>query len=156
MAFTRSGAAEASRNPMAAGVLSAIATTDELIGLLPFFPTQGEAFSFNREKALPTAEFVATNHGSLSDSAATYDRVTVPVRELITDIDMYLFALEMQGDTIDQRATQLKKKLKACDRLIAQKAITGRFATGATMIAVPGFGGVYIDAIVIGPNQDTD
>lgn len=155
-ALTLYEASKLSRNPLARGVMLAVATSDEMLSRMPMVPTAGESFMYNREKALPTAEFVAPDHTSLTESSATFDRVTVPVRLLITDIDVMLFSELQQGDTNAQTATQLEKKLKAVGRKIAEKAISGAYGTGYTLSGPTVSPGLAIDAIVMGPHQDSD
>jgi hypothetical protein len=156
MALTIFEAAKLSRNPLARGVMLAVATSDELISQLPMIPTPGESFVYNREKALPSAEFVAPDHASVAESGATFDRVTVPLRLIVTDVDTYVFAEEQQSETNPQSATQLTLKLKSVGRKIADKAISGAYGTGYTLSAQPaGWVGPGIDALVAGPGQDT-
>lgn len=149
-------AAKLSVNPLTRGVLTAIATSDEMISQLMMQPTGGSAVSYNREKTLPTAEFVAPDHSSITESSATFDQVTVPLRLMVSDVDVYDFVEEQQEDTNSQGAIQLEKKLKAAGRLIAQKAITGGFTTSFTSSEATTSPGLAIDACVPGAWQDTD
>lgn len=156
MALSLYEAAKLSRNPLARGVMLAIATSDELISQLPMMGVPGESFVYNREKALPTAEFVAPDHGSLTESSATFDRVIVPMRLLVTDLDVYDFAEEQMADTNGQRATQLAQKLKAVGRKIADKSITGAYMTSATISEATTSPGLAIDAVTASFGQDSD
>ena len=123
MPFTLYDAAKQSQNELTAGVLKAIATSDEMISQLPMVRKSGESFMYNREKALPQAEFVSPTHTSLTESSATFDRVIVPLRLIVTDVDTYIFAEQQQSDLVAQRGLQLQQKLKAVGRTIADKAI---------------------------------
>lgn len=152
MAHTLFEAAKLSRNPLARGVLTAIATTDELLSQVPMQGMQGESFRYNREKALPTVEFVSPTHSSIAESSATFDQVTVPMRMIVSDVDVYLFAEQQQGDINAQRAVQLEKKLKALGRTLGQKLITGAFVTSATFAAAL-TGVTFVSA---GPGLDSD
>lgn len=151
MAYTLIQAAKLSRNPLARGVMQSIVTTDEMLAVIPMVSKMGEAFRYNREKALPSAEFVSPTHTSLTESSATFDQVTVPMRTIITDVDVYLFAEQQQGDTNAQMAVQLEKKLKATGRLISQKLVDGGYAGGFTLSS--SIAGVTPGTF--GPGQDT-
>lgn len=156
MALTYTEAAKLSRNPLAAGVLKAIATSDELISVLPMAPVSGESFVYNREKALPSAEFVALDHSSLTESSATFDKVTVPLRAMVTDVDVYNFAANQMGETNAQMPVQLAQKLKAVGYKIAEKAITGAYVTSATFSEPGSSPGAALAFVSAGPGQDSD
>lgn len=156
MALTLLEAAKLSRNPLAAGVLTAVATSDELISQILMEPTAGESVVYNREKTLATAEFVAPSHTSLTESSTSFDKVMVPMRLLVTDLDIYNFASEQLGDTNNQQAQQLALKLKAVGRTIASKMISGVYTTSATVANATVSPGLAIDAVVVGPTQDSD
>lgn len=141
-----------SRNPLMQGILKAVATSDELTSQLPFASVMGDSFSYNREKALPTVEFVSPTHAAITESSATFDKVTVPLRMIVSDVDVYEFAARQQNtDGMDATAVQVEKKLKALGRTIGQKVITGAYATGSTVNEA--LGGTTIASI--GPNQDS-
>lgn len=152
MALTLLEAAKQSQNELTAGVLLAIATSDEMISQLPMVRKGGESFMYNREKTLPTAGFVSPTHTSVGESSADSDRVTVPLRLLVDDVDTYIFAQQQQSDLMQQRGAQVSQKLKATGRTIADKMINGAFASGATQ--VDSISGVTI--VSVGPNQDSD
>jgi hypothetical protein len=152
MAMTLFEAAKLSRDKLARGVLLAVATSDELIGQLPMVPTTGKSYDYDREKALAAAEWVAPDHSSLTESSTTFAQVNVPLRLLVSDVDTYDFAQEQMSELNDQRSLQLRKKLKAAGRTIANAAINGD--SGSTIVATPGMAGVTYDDF--GPLQDTD
>lgn len=152
MAHTLYEGSKLSRNPLAAGVLRAIATTDELLAVTPMVIKPGESWMYNREKALPSVEFVAPDHTSIAESSATFDRVIVPKRLIVSDVDTYLFTEEEQGETNSQKPVQLMKKLKALGRKLGDKLINGGYATSVTLSAA--IAGTA--SFVAGPNQDSD
>lgn len=152
MALTLFEAAKLSRNPLTAGVLLAIATSDEMISQLPMVRKGGESFVYNREKALPTAEFVSPTHTSLTESGATFDRVIVPLRLMVTDVDTYIFAEQQQQDLVQQRSVQVQQKLKSVGRTIADKMINGAYATGASIS--PAMAGLTF--VAVSAYQDSD
>ncbi len=151
MALTLFEAAKMSRNPLTAGMMLAIATSDEFTSQIPMVRKSGESFAYNREKTLPSAEFVAPDHSSIAESGATPERVTVPMRLLVSDVDTYIFTDEQQSELTSQSATQLTQKLKAAGRTIAAKFINGKYNSSVTITeAIAG-----ITAAGAGPHQDS-
>lgn len=156
MALTLLEAAKLSRNPLTKGVLMAVATSDQMISQLLMEPTGGEAVAYNREKTLASAGFVSPNHTSIPESSTSFDRVLVPIRQLVADLDMYSFALEQQSENTDQMAQQIALKLKSAGRTIAKKSIDGVYVTTATVANATVSPGLAVDAVVVGPTQDSD
>lgn len=159
-------AAKHSRNPLQRGVLTAIATNDELLSQVVMVPKGGESFSYSREMALPTMPFYEVAPVSdadlgtpgapaaIAESSGTTEQVTVPMRTLAGNVDVSNFAEEQQDDPNMQSAMQLEMKLKALGRTIGQKLITGNYATTFAMsAAIPGFAIPSTGAV--GPNQDS-
>jgi len=154
MALTLLDMAKASRNPLAAGISKAIATSDDLISQIPFSSTLGDSISYDREKALPTVEFVSPTHTSITESSPTYDKVTVPLRLIVSDVDVYEFAQRQQNEINDPTSLAIASKLKALGRTLGQKIVTGGYATSGTMgTAIAGL--VLASTSPIGPNQDS-
>jgi hypothetical protein len=145
-------AAKNAPNPQTAAMYLAVATSDEMISQLDMRPKSGESFVYTREKGLPSAEFVSPTHTTLAESGQEADRVSVPMRLLVSDVDTYIFTQVQQSGLREQMGIQLAGKLKAAGRLIANKAINGRFATTTTLDRA--FAG--ITAVVAGPLQDSD
>ena len=151
MALTLYEAAKLSRNPLAAGIFKAIVTQDELFSLLPFVGKAGDSFSYNREKALPSAEWVSPTHTSLAESSATFDQVTVPKREIASNMDLYNFALANQ-DGAAQLAAQVSRKARAVGRELSRAFIQGGYADTVTYNAAI----AEITASVAGPFLDSN
>ncbi len=90
----------------------------------------------------------------MAESNSEFDQVVVPIRAIVSNLDVSNFAEEQQDDTNMQMATQLMKKMKALGRTIGQKLITGNYATTYTLSATPT--GLSIPATgAVGPNQDS-
>lgn len=154
MGLTLFEAAKSFQNPLSAGLFKAIATDDELFSVLPFSPKEGNAFSYTREKALPTAEWVSPTHTSLVDSTSTEDQVTVPIREIASNFSLREFALAQQDGT-RQLAVQMMQKGKAVGREIADKLINGGHVTGYTLPGAAADPFNAVDAVVAGPWIDS-
>lgn len=132
MGHTLFEAAKSFQNPLAAGLFKAIVTEDELFSVLPFVPKEGSAFSYEREKALPTAEWVSPTHTSLTESTGTTDQVSVPIRELASNFKLKNFIVAQQGGQM-QVAKQMMMKGKAVGREIARALINGGHVTSHTL-----------------------
>lgn len=156
MAMTLYEGAKISRNPLQKGVMLGIATTNQLMSLLPFVPTPGTALTYNRELALPTAEFVSPTHTSLTESAATFAEQVQPFREIATDVDTYNTVVNQDDPNGDPSMIQLAQKLKATGRLLASKAITGSHVTSFTVSNAALTPGLAVDAAVPGPGTLTN
>lgn len=160
MGTTLYEAAKSFQNPLAAGLFKAIVTEDELFSLLPFVPKSGNAFSYNRVKSLPSAEWVSPLHTSLAESTGQKDLVTVPVREVASNFKLKNFTLAQQGGA-QQVADQMMMKAKAVGRAIASALISGNYVTGhalgdtadpfAAITAIDY--GPFLDSLRFGPGE---
>lgn len=150
MGLTLFEAAKLHRNPLARGLMMEVATSDQMIAKLRMIPKLGSAFVYNRENTLPSAGFVSPT-ATISESSATFDQVSVPIRLLVSDVDVYSFPAGAQGSENDQTAIQLQQKAKAAGRTIADKAINGAFATTVTYTPTV----LAIDASVVSAFQDS-
>jgi hypothetical protein len=132
MAFTLYEAAKIARNPLTRGVFLGIAVTNELFSRMQFVPKTGSAWTYAREKALPTIEFVDPANPVTVESSATFDDVTVPMRLIETDVDVLNTVLNQTDPNGDPRAIQLKQKLKALGLKLQDRMFGGGYVTSAT------------------------
>ncbi len=158
--------AKLSRNPLAKGVLTAIATTDELLSQMVMVPKSGESFMYLREKSLGDMPFfnpapvgsatlgAPATLADIAESNATFDQVVVPMRAMGANVDVSNFAEEQQNDLMGLAAVQLEKKLKKLGREIGQKLITGAYATTYALSATP-TGTAIPSTGAVGPGQDS-
>ncbi len=149
-------AAKRSRNPLAAGMLKAIVTEDELFSLLMMVPKAGDSFMYVREKALPTVEWVARDGSTtLVESHATTDQVTVPKARIGSLVDVDNFAEDQQTEGGSPTSMQIEKKAKATGRTIADALINGGYVTSHALgsVADPF---AALSAFVYGPHLNSD
>lgn len=132
MAFTLYEAAKISRNPLTRGVFLGIAVQNELFSKMPFVPKSGAAWTYPREKALPSIEFVDPSNPTTTESSATFDDVTVPMRLIETDVDVLNTTLNQNDPNGDPRIVQLKLKLKALGLKLQDRMFGGGYVTSAT------------------------
>lgn len=152
MALTLYDAAKRSRDPIARDIFLGIATADETIAKLRMERVSGKAFSWGREGTISEPAFVTPTHTSISEGTGTDDMVSVPLRLLVGDADVYLFAEEQMSDLGSQTANELRRKLKGAGRVIGRKMITGGFATSATI--TPSIAGVTFSRVAPGVDSD--
>jgi len=124
MPLLQAEAEKLSREMLIAGVIENIITSDQLYALLPFAPVEGKAYSYNREATLGSADFVETDD-TITESAATFTKVTEVLRRIVSDVDVDDFLQGTMSDTTDQTATQISKKSKKVGNTYADKLING-------------------------------
>lgn len=132
MAFSLYDAAKISRNPLTRGVFLGVAVSNELFARLAFVPKAGDAWGYDREKALPSIEFVDPANPTTAESSATFDKVTATMRLIDSDIDVLNSTLNMTDPNGDPWAMQMQLKLKALGMKLADKLFTGVYVTSAT------------------------
>lgn len=132
MAFTLFEAAKLSRNPLTRGVFLGVAVSNELFTRMQFVPKSGSGWTYAREKALPTVEFVDPSNPTTTESSATFDDVTVPMRLIDSDVDVLNTTLNQNDPNGDPRAIQLELKLKALGLKLADRMFGGGYVTSAT------------------------
>lgn len=156
MAMTLYEAAKISQNRLVKGVMLGVATTNQLMSVFPWVPQIGSALTYSREKALPTAEFVAPDHTSLTESSATFAQQVQPFRVIDTDVDTYNTTVNQSDPNGDPADVQLAQKLKAAGRLIQSKMITGSHVTGFVASNATVTPGLAVDAAVPGPGHNSN
>lgn len=152
MALTLYEAAKRSRDPIARDIFLGIATADEMVAKLRMERVTGKAFSWPREGSISEPGFVTPTHTSITEGTGTDDMVSVPLRMLLGDADVYLFAEEQMSDVGSQVANEIRRKLKGAGRVIGRKMITGGYATGSTI--APAIAGVTFSQVAPGVDSD--
>lgn len=129
MAFTLYEGAKISRNSLARGVMLGIATTNELFSQIKFVEKPGDAWSYNREKSLGSVAFVDPTSHTSTESSATFDKVTVPMRLIDSVVDVMNTSRNQTDPNGDPKAIQMAAKLKVLGQTIAAKMFTGAHVT---------------------------
>lgn len=124
MALLRVEAEKLSNNFLEAGVIQEIIDRDAMLALLPFVGVNNKAYVYNRENALPGADWLDPSD-EITESAATFSEVVTKLRILAGDVDVDNFLRETMGDTNDQLAEQIAAKAKAVNRKFHQCVATG-------------------------------
>lgn len=124
MALLRAEAEKLSNNDLEAGIIEEIIDRDDLFAILPFMGVNGKAYVYDRENALPEANFLDPND-AITESSATFTEVVSKLRVLIGDVDVDKFLQQTMSDTNDQRAVQIGQKAKAVARLFQKTLVNG-------------------------------
>lgn len=119
-----------SQNVLLAGVIEEIITEDQLFDILDWRQVNGKALTYNRELALPQADFLAPND-VVNESAGTVEEVNTVLRAIIGDVDVDSFLNEVESDTNSQLAIQIAMKAKTVARKFAEQLVTGNAYSGA-------------------------
>lgn len=145
MALSLFDAMRSSRNPYLAGVMKQLATSDEMFAILPFEPISAESFSYERELSLGSFAAIAPG-GSVTESSAKTERVSIANREFAADLDVPNFAQQGMADIVSPLEQQTMMKMKKAGQVLAGKCITG----GSISAVVSGLPAAtpYVDALV--------
>jgi hypothetical protein len=110
-----------------AALAEEIITVDELFSLLPFIPVSGNAYAWNREDALVTAENLAIG-GAFTPGQSTYTPLSLPLTTLGAQVEINkLIQAQNVGQVTDGGvvASQLSRGAKSVARLFAQQFVLG-------------------------------
>lgn len=153
MALTLFEMAKMSRNSLTRGVMLGVATTNELLAKFQWVPKVGDAWSYDREKALGTVEFVDPSSFTSTESSATFDKVTVPMRLIDSVVDVMNTSRNQTDPNGDPKALQIALKLKALGQTIQAKMFTGAYVTGFAVSNAAVTPGLAVDAAVPSGNS---
>lgn len=154
MAYLLPEALKLAQNPMLAGIIKDIVTTDELAALMPFEPVDGTSIKFAREGTLPTTVFIPESGVTTEESSGLDDVVEVQFRRLVGNVDSDLLAEEVGVAGGPSRNRLAGKKAKATWRLVKDKLINGGHTTSHTLsLATAPFDA--LTAYVYGPHLDS-
>lgn len=154
MAFTLYEGAKISRNPLTRGIMLGLATTNELFSRIQFVEKAGDAWSYDREKANGTVEFVDPTSFTSTESSATFDKVTVPMRLIDSVVDVMNTTNNQNDPNGSPKAIQMASKLKVLGQTIAAKMFTGSHVTGFVVSNAAANPGAAVSAAV--PSAHTE
>jgi len=141
-------------DPVAAGVIENIITTDQVLAMLPMqsIGSRG-SLTFRREKALPGVSKPTSGASITADSALEFTRAMAFCRRLVVDQDLDVLDAGDSGGIIAAKATAISKASKAIARTFGDDIITGN---SNWTVTVNDFGssGYTAATIVVGPGHD--
>lgn len=126
--LTLAQAALLQQNPLIAGVVESIVTTNQMYQVLPFQEIAGNALGYNRELALGDADFVGvggTANGITAKTPSTVTPATAKIVPLIGDAEVDHFEANSMSSQNDQEAIQIAGKAKSIGRKFQDTMING-------------------------------
>ena len=105
-----------------AAIMELYARSSDFLANLPFETISGNAYTFNREKVLPTPDFRALNEG-FTESTGEVENITERLCLAGGDIDVDKFLVDTAGS--DQRAVQETMKVKAISLFLTKQFFKG-------------------------------
>jgi len=109
-----------------AAMMELYAQNSDILLNLPFDTISGNAYSFNREKILPRAEYRAVNE-AYTEGTGQLENVTERLCIAGGDLDVDKFIIDTSG--MDQRAVQETLKVKAISLKLTKDIIKGSILT---------------------------
>lgn len=118
------------QNPLIAGVIESIITTNQMYKVLPFQFIDGNAMGYNRELSLGDADVVGVGSASSANAitAKAPTKVTPATAKLIPiigDAEMDHFEMVTMSSTNDQEAIQIAGKAKSIGRKFQDLMVNG-------------------------------
>jgi HK97 family phage major capsid protein len=145
MALTLAEAAKLSNNVVLQGVIETVIKESRVLDVLPFIEMSGNALTYNRENALPSAAFFDVGD-TWSESTPTFTQVQATLKILGGDADVDQYIATTRSNVQDIEAAVLELKAKA----VAHE-FEDEFVYGAVASDPKGFDGLH--ALVPGGQQ---
>ncbi|MHC5291070.1 hypothetical protein CHCC14819_0437 [Bacillus licheniformis] len=148
MALTLVDAQVLSTDVLQAGVIETIVKESSVLSVLPFQEIEGNAYSYNVEKALPTVAFRAVNEAYTANEA-TFEQRSENLVILGGDVELDRFIIQTLSNVNDQVAVQIAEKAKA-----VANTFTKTFFKGNKAVNPKEFDG--LDIRIAGTSQEID
>lgn len=117
-----------SKDVLQAGVIETIVQESSVLSVLPFQTIEGNAYSYNVEKALPTVAFRSVNEAYTS-SEAQFETRSENLVILGGDVELDRFIIQTLSNVNDQMAVQIMEKAKAVANTFSRVFFKGNKAT---------------------------
>jgi hypothetical protein len=112
MALTLVDAQVLSHDVLQAGIIETIVKESSVLSVLPFQTIEGNAYSYNVEKALPAVQFRDVNE-AYTASEAQFEQRSENLVILGGDVELDRFIIQTLSNVNDQMAVQIAEKAKA-------------------------------------------
>lgn len=112
MAITLAESAKLSQNDLQRGVIEMFVQQSPILDRLPLIEMEGNAYAYDEEATLPGVAFRDVNAG-YTESTGTVNQKTETLKILGGDADVDKFIQQTRSNLNDQRATQLRMKVKS-------------------------------------------
>jgi hypothetical protein len=130
MALTLVDAQVLSKDVLQAGVIETIVRESSVLSVLPFQQIEGNAYSYNVEKLLPTVAFRAVNEAYTANEAQ-FETRSENLVILGGDVELDRFIIQTLANVNDQVAVQIAEKAKAIANTFTKTFFKGNKATNA-------------------------
>ncbi|MGX9948975.1 major capsid protein [Bacillus subtilis] len=124
MAISLVESAKLTQDALKKGVITEYVQNSAALEILPFIEMEGNAFSYNREGALPGIDFRAVNE-AYKESSGTVNNQVARLAILGGDVDVDKFIAQTRSNINDQRMVQTSLKVKAFARFFEKNFIDG-------------------------------
>jgi hypothetical protein len=148
MALTLVDAQVLSHDVLQAGVIETIVKESSVLSVLPFQTIEGNAYSYNVEKALPTVAFRQVNE-AYTASEAQFEQRSENLVILGGDVELDRFIIQTLSNVNSQVAVQIAEKAKAI-----ANTFTRTFFNGNKAVNTKEFDGLAIR--IAGTEQEID
>lgn len=116
-----------SKDVLQAGVIETIVRESSVLSVLPFQEIEGNAYSYNVEKALPTVAFRAVNEAYTANEAQ-FETRSENLVILGGDVELDRFIIQTLSNVNDQMAVQIAEKAKAVANTFSKTFFKGNKA----------------------------
>jgi hypothetical protein len=131
MATTLTEAAKLSNDVLLQGVIETIVKESPILQVCPFTEIVGNALTYNREKALPAAEWHAANDDWVTSPAVTFDQLTATLKILGQNADVDNYIKQTRSNVQDIEAAIVELTAKAIRHEFERAFLYGNSATDA-------------------------
>lgn len=128
MALQLVEAQKLSKDVLQAGIIETIVKESSVLAVLPFQEIEGNAYSYNVEKALPTVAFRAVNEAYTANEAQ-FEQRSENLVILGGDVELDRFILQTLSNVNDQMGVQIMEKAKAIANTFTKTFFKGKKAT---------------------------
>ncbi len=125
MATTLTEAAKLSNDTMYQGVIETIIKDCPLLQLMPWVEIVGNALTYNREKALPSAEWHAVNDDWTTSPAVTFTQKTATLAILGQNADVDNYIRQTRSNIMDVESAIIELTAKAIRHELEDKLVYG-------------------------------
>jgi hypothetical protein len=117
-----------SKDVLQAGIIETIVKESSVLSVLPFQEIEGNAYSYNVEKALPTVAFREVNEAYTANEAQ-FEQRSENLVILGGDVELDRFIIQTLSNVNDQMAVQIMEKAKAIANTFSKTFFKGNKAT---------------------------
>jgi hypothetical protein len=131
MSTTLTEAAKLSNDVLLAGVIETIIKDSPLLQTMPFIEIVGNALTYNRESALPAAEWHATNDDWVTSPAINFSQQTATLKILGQNADVDEYIKQTRSNVQDIEAAIVQLTAKSVKHELEDKFLYGNSAVDA-------------------------